>query len=55
MRSLLLLLLVRLILGLYQFFRDTAFIISNLQKDYHQDNLSFPRLQFYKDTVFIYK
>ena len=26
----------------------TAFIISNLQKDFHQDNLSFVCLQFYE-------
>ena len=32
---------------IYQFYRDTAFIISNLQKDFYQDNLSFVCLQFY--------
>ena len=32
----------------YHFYRNTAFIISNLQKDFHQDNLSFVCLQFYK-------
>ena len=31
---------------LYQFYGNTAFIISILQKDFHQDNLSFLRLQF---------
>ena len=29
----------------YQFYRNATFIISNLQKDFHQDNLSFVRLQ----------
>ena len=28
----------------------TAFIISNLQKDFHQDNLSLVYLHFYKDN-----
>ena len=32
----------------YKFFCNTAFIISDLQKDFHQDNLSFVCLQFYK-------
>ena len=35
-------------LRLYQLYRNVAFIISNLQKDFHQDNLSFVCLQFYK-------
>ena len=50
MHSLLLLLLARSIpsfIYIYQFCRDTAFIISNLQKDFYQDNLSFVCLQFY--------
>ena len=50
MHSLLLLLLARSIpsfIYIYQFYRDTAFIISNLQKDFYQDNLSFVCLQFY--------
>ena len=34
--------------ALYQPYRKTAFIISNLQKHFHQDNLSFVCLQFYK-------
>ena len=33
---------------LYQLYCNTAFIISNLQKDSHHDNLSFACLQFYK-------
>ena len=33
---------------LYQFYCSTVFIIFNLQKDFHQDNLSFLYLQFYK-------
>ena len=37
-----------LFLRLYQFYHNTAFIISNLQKDFHQDNLAFACLQFYK-------
>ena len=50
MHSLLLLLLARSIpsfIYIYQFYRDTAFIISNLQKDFYQDNLSFVCLQLY--------
>ena len=50
MHSMLLLLLARSIpsfIYIYQFYRDTAFIISNLQKDFYQDNLSFVCLQFY--------
>ena len=50
MHSLLLLLLARTIpsfIYIYQFYRDTALIISNLQKDFYQDNLSFVCLQFY--------
>ena len=35
-------------LRLYQFYSYTAFIISNLQKDFHQDNLPFVCSQFYK-------
>ena len=35
-------------LHLYQFYRNTAFIISNLQKCFHQDNLSFFCLYIYK-------
>ena len=50
MHSLLLLLLVRSIPCLYQFYRNTGFIISNLQKGFHQDNLSFVCLQFCKDN-----
>ena len=30
--------------------RNTAFIISNLQKDFHQDNLSFACLQFHNQN-----
>ena len=48
MHFLLPLLLVGLILCLYQLYRNTAFLISNLQKDSHQDNLSIVCLQFYK-------
>ena len=47
MHFLLLLLLKDQFLGLYQLYRNTAFIISNPQKDFHQDNLSFVCLQFY--------
>ena len=31
-----------------KFNSNTSFITSNLQKDFHQDNLSFVSLQFYK-------
>ena len=48
MNSLLLSLLVGSIPALYQFYRNTTFVISNLQKDFHQDNLSFVFLQIYK-------
>ena len=33
---------------IYQFYRNTAIIISNIQKHFYQDNLSFVCLQFYK-------
>ena len=48
MHCLLFLLLQDQFLRLYQFYRNIAFIIYNLQKDFHQDNLSFVCLQFYK-------
>ena len=48
MHSLLLLFNQDQFLRLYQFCRNTAFMISNLHKDFHQDNLSFVSLQFYK-------
>ena len=35
-------------LCLYQFYRNTAFLISNL--DFHQSNQSFAYLQFYKHS-----
>ena len=34
--------------SLYQFYRNTGLITSSLQKDFHQDNLSFVCLQFHK-------
>ena len=34
----------------HQFSYNTAFIISNFQKHFHQDNLSFVCLQFYKQN-----
>ena len=36
------------LLRFYQFYRKTVLIISNLQNDFHQGNLSFACLQFYK-------
>ena len=35
-------------LCLRQFYCNTAFVISNLEKGFHQDNLSFSCLKFYK-------
>ena len=48
MHSLHLLLLVDQLLGFNQFCSNIALIRSNLQKDSHQDNISFACLLFYK-------
>ena len=48
MHPLLLVLLVGSVPSLYQFYQNTEFITCNLQKDFHQDILSFACLQFYK-------
>ena len=48
MHYLLLLLLMGSISSLILILHNTSFIRSNHQKDYHQDNLSFVCLQFYR-------
>ena len=50
MHSLLLLLLVNQFLHLYQFYCNAAFIISNPQKDFYQDNVAICLFAIYKDN-----
>ena len=38
------------LLRLYELYRLAAFVVFNLQKNFHQDNLPFVCFQFYKDN-----